>query len=382
MEEENVVIKEKKKIQISLGLAISLIIVFILIIAGVIVGAVLISKDNKIVKKEQNKVMIEADEDAIKGNFNTYYIENGKAYFAKNDDLNNVKEVRGLTGTVKRIEKMTLDSDMTYTIFFIMEDGQVYELEENENADTAKVSKRCQDYKVDRIIDKVDVTGENPMPIYELKLMLIDGTEIVTNYWKKDNIVKKEEQLINEEDEEKQREEKDKKQDNLVEQAKEIQKQTQQAIEYEENLDAAAHEFEESNTQEEVQEGVIRFDQHYVKSLNISYPSNWVISDNGYAAKITSIDNQESSVTVSQEEYTEDDLAYFENWYSEGATVSRKIINGQEWSFLYFQDESANIIMMLTVKNNWLYQVGITIKDGVNEEIINQMINSITIPEG
>lgn len=382
MEEKNEVIKEKKKIQISLGLAISLIIVFLLIIAGVIVGTVLISKDNKIDKKEQNKVMIEADEDAIKGNFNTYYIENGKAYFAKNDDLNNVKEVRGLTGTVKRIEKMTLDSDMTYTIFFIMEDGQVYEMEENENADTATVSKRCQGYKVDSIIDKVDVTGENPMPIYELKLMLIDGKEIVTDYWKENNIVKKEEQLINEEDEEKQKEEKDKKQDNLVEQAKEIQKQTQQAIEYEENLDAAAHEFKESYKQDEGKEEVITFDEHYVVNMLISYPSDWEVIDYGEYANINPKGSFASYISIYKEYYSKFDVDMIE-LYDESFGPEYITIRDHRWVVLYpnYPNDKLNK-EMIAQKNGWVYKVEVVIGDEEDIEIINKIINSMGLLEG
>ncbi|MBQ6992422.1 MAG: hypothetical protein IJN50_05905 [Clostridia bacterium] len=181
------------------------------------------------------------------------------------------------------------------------------------------------------------------------------------------------------EEPEKESEDKEEKNDDkLVEQAKEASEKTKEAIKKEQQL----LENIEQNTQPEIQEEVITFDQHSVKGINISYPSNWVVINNGYSAKITSSDNQESYVLIYPEEYTEDDLTYFENWYSEASMPERRIINGQEWLFVGSQHESPTIIDMITVKNNWYYNVAVVIKEGINEETINRIINSITIPEG
>ena len=186
------------------------------------------------------------------------------------------------------------------------------------------------------------------------------------------------EQFIDQSDKKEENETTKKNDDKLVEQAKDAAEKTEEAIKKEQQL----LENIEQNTQPEIQEEVITFDQHSVKGINISYPSNWIVINNGYSAKITSSDNQESYVLIYPEEYTEDDLTYFENWYSEASMPERRIINGQEWLFVGSQHESPTIIDMITVKNNWYYNVAVVIKEGINEETINRIINSITIPEG
>lgn len=453
MKEEKQEVKKKKKIEISLGMAIFLFAIFLVVIAGVVIGAVLITRNNdRSVGKEP---IIQVNANGIvytdfekKGEGYSYSIPKINIDSKDVENINNeieekiIKEVKKQIKEYKKLKKENKNNqeevsyaftpcDISYKYYIndeilsvVIKFGFPYEYVEytvyNVNIKTGKKIKNeeilgykgilpenfsnklpeifgdfykensgnmneenelYEEYKkqYERTISKENCNINNYMFLdNEGNINIVAKIYTMAGSGESICIIKIEDSQFIEEKEKESEEKEEQKDDKLVEQAKDAAEKTEEAMKKEQQL----LEDGKQNVKPEIQEEVITFDQHSVKGINISYPSNWVVINNGYFSKITSSDNQESYVAIYPEEYTVDDLTYFENWYSEGSTVERKMINGQEWLFVYTQHISPTIPFLMTVKNNWLYNVEVVITEDVNEETINRIINSITIPEG
>ena len=125
----------------------------------------------------------------------------------------------------------------------------------------------------------------------------------------------------------------------------------------------------------------IKWEEHKVQNIWLTYPSDWEFEEGTEASNIT---KNEDVITICEEIWVDDTELYLleneldnniiESLKDKGTlTKERKYIMNQEWSIIYVRPKDGREvegIIMCTIKNGWAYVVRI-LSNGDNKKVEN-----------
>lgn len=154
---------------------------------------------------------------------------------------------------------------------------------------------------------------------------------------------------------------------------------------------------EEKTIQEQIEE-TIKLEEHQVQNVWITYSNDWKLEEGEEKSSIT---KSRDTINIYKETWVGDvelgtlkeELEAYLNEENNEITTSmkefeitteKKQIKDREWLMMYitYKDlPNFKAIFMYTVESGWEYKVEV-LSEGYNEDDINRIINSISIPRG